>query len=148
MRVYAFEPGAPNLKQGKRVTVAGTVRRVRAMRQDRGEWLVTLEGITTREQVEALKGELLQIPDAQVRRNDNESYFLHELIGLRVDTMEGQELGKVREVLQPGANDVYVVAGPQGDILIPAIADVINEIDISAGRIVITPLPGLLDTSK
>lgn len=148
MRVFAFEPGAPNLKQGKRVTVAGTVRRVRALRQDRSEWLVVLDGITTREQVEELKGELLQIPDAQVRRNDGESYFLHELIGLQVVTKEGEDLGKVREVLQPGANDVYVVTGPLGDVLIPAIADVINEIDISAGRIVITPLPGLLDTSK
>lgn len=146
--MFAFEPGAPNLRQGKRVTVAGKVRRVRAMRQDRGEWLVILEGITNREQVDELRGELLQIPDAQVRRNDDESYFLHELIGLRMLTKDGEELGIVREVLQPGANDVYVVTGPRGELLIPAIADVIDEIDIPGGRIVITPLPGLLDTSK
>ena len=56
--------------------------------------------------------------------------------------------GKVAEVLQPGANHVYVVRGPLGEVLIPAIGDVVDQIDIAAGRIVITPLPGLLDTSK
>ncbi len=148
LRVYAFEPGAPNLQQGKRLAVGGVMRRIRAIRPDRSEWLVTLEGVTTREQADELKGALFELPDDQVRRNDSESYFLHELIGLDVVTSTGEDLGKVAEVLQPGANDVYVVRGPLGEVLIPAIGDVVDQIDIAAGRIVITPLPGLLDTSK
>lgn len=146
--MFAFEPGAPNLQKGKRVTVGGVVRRIRGLRQDRGEWLLLLEGITNREEADALKGQLIEIPDAQVRRNDEESYFLHELIGLEMVTSTGDVVGRVTEVLQPGANDVYVVHGDAGEVLVPAIGDVINEIDIAAGRIVITPLPGLLDTSK
>ena len=47
-------------------------------------------------------------------------------------------------MLRTGANDVYVVAGPLGELLIPAIADVVQSIDLAAGRVVVRPLPGLL----
>lgn len=148
IRVYAFESGAPNLRRGRPVWVAGLQRRVLRMRFDRDEYIVKLDGVNDRDAAEALRGELFEIPDAQVRRNDEESYFLHELIGLEVVTQEGEELGKIIEVLQPGANDVYVVKGPRGELLVPAIADVIYEIDTSTGRMVITPLAGMLDESK
>ncbi|WP_416223925.1 ribosome maturation factor RimM [Tepidiforma sp.] len=88
-----------------------------------------------------------ETPDADVLRDDPESYFIHELIGLRVETVAGEYLGTLVEVLQPGANDVYVVAGPRGEILLPAIAQVITEIDLALQRMRITPLPGLLDDS-
>ena len=63
-------------------------------------------------------------------------------------TAGGEELGRITEVLQTGANDVYVVTGERGEILVPAIAEVIEAIDVSGGVISITPLPGLLDESK
>ena len=59
-------------------------------------------------------------------------------------TEQGRELGRVQDVLRTGANDVYVLTGPLGELLIPAIADVVRTIDLSAGRIVVRPIPGLL----
>jgi 16S rRNA processing protein RimM len=67
---------------------------------------------------------------------------------LRVVTTDGEVLGKVVEVLQPGANDVYVVEGERGELLVPATAEVIERIDVSGGEISITPLAGMLDESK
>lgn len=95
-----------------------------------------------------LRGEILELPDRLIRRNDEESYFLHELVGLLVETEDGIAVGTIREILQPGANDVYVVDTPGGEVLIPAIADVVRSIDLKAGKIVIVPLAGMLDMSK
>lgn len=143
-----FQPGAPNLQRGCRVHIADRVFTVTAARLDREAWLLTLDLIHNREEGEALRGSLIEAPDEVVRRVDDESYFLHELIGLEVVTDTGERLGKVTDVLQPGANDVYVVQGPRGELLIPAIADVVQAIDVSGGEIRITPLAGLLDVPQ
>lgn len=121
---------------------------VLAARHDRGAWLLTFSGITSRAEAEALRGALLEAPDETIRREDDESFFLHELVGLEVVTADGESLGRVTEVLQPGANDVYVAQGPRGEILIPAIGDVVERVDLPGGRIIITPLPGMLDDSQ
>ena len=60
-------------------------------------------------------------------------------------TDSGDELGQVTDIIETGANDVYIVNGPQyGEILVPAIESVVQEIDLAARKIVITPLSGLL----
>jgi 16S rRNA processing protein RimM len=73
-----------------------------------------------------------------------DEYYPHELIGLDVTTVEGEELGKVSDILLTNANDVYVVVGARGQILLPAIADVIERVDLEMGEIVITPMQGLI----
>jgi 16S rRNA processing protein RimM len=73
---------------------------------------------------------------------------VHELIGLRVVTNTGQELGTIGDVISTGANDVWVVPGSNGELMIPAIADVIERVDTAAGVVIITPLMGMLDNSK
>lgn len=128
--------------------LAGVRRIVERARPDQEQWILKLSGIGNRNDVEALRGELLEAADNDVLRDDDESYFVHELIGLRVTTVSGQDLGTVSEVLQTGANDVYVVQGESGETLVPAIAGVIEEINVKTGLISITPLPGMLDESK
>lgn len=117
-------------------------------RQDHDHWILKLQGIGSRNDGEELRGELLEAADNDVLRDDDESFFIHELIGMTVVTGAGEELGTVSEVLQPGANDVYVVNGPRGEILVPAIGEVIDRIDATVRQISITPLPGMLDESK
>ncbi len=58
--------------------------------------------------------------------------------------MQGEYLGNVREVLATGANDVYLIRGPKGDILLPAIEEVIREVNLEAGRLTVTLLEGLV----
>lgn len=148
VRARAFAPGAPNLQRGARVFAGERELTILASREDRGAWLLSFSGFTTRAEAEAIRGALLEAPDASVLRADAESYFLHELVGLDVLTPDGTHLGKITEVMQPGANDVYVVSGPHGEVLIPAIGDVVQTIDLAGGRVIITPLPGMLDVSE
>ena len=149
MRVLVYSPSARNIQRGRPVYLEGVRRTVERARADQDQWIVKLHGISDRTTVEGLRGELLEAADNDVLRDDDESYFVHELVGLRVVvTATGEELGTVADVLQTGANDVYVLKGPKGEVLVPAIAEVIDSIDVSGGQISITPLPGLLDESK
>lgn len=149
MRILVYSPSARNIQRGRPVYLEGVRRTVERARADQEHWILKLSGIADRTTVERLRGELLEAADNDVLRDDDESYFVHELIGLRVVvTATAEELGTVADVLQTGANDVYVVHGPRGELLIPAIAEVIDRVDVSGGVVSITPLPGLLDESK
>jgi 16S rRNA processing protein RimM len=107
--------------------------------------LVKLGSVPDRNAAELLRGQLLLIPaDEAMPLGENENY-VHDLIGLVVETTEGRELGKLTEVLYTGANDVYVVAGPSGEILIPALREVILTVNLSEGRMVVSLPEGLTD---
>ncbi|WBL37517.1 ribosome maturation factor RimM [Tepidiforma flava] len=147
LRVEVFSPTARNIQRGRPVYLRGVRRIVQRARPAGDDWIIKLSGLETRTDVEDLHGELIEALDSDVLRDDAESYFIHELIGLAVVTAAGEALGTLVEVLQPGANDVYVVHGARGEILVPAIGQVVQSIDLAAGRVVITPLPGMLDES-
>lgn len=69
--------------------------------------------------------------------------YLHDMLGLRVETVEGEELGEVADIIETGANPVYVVRGLQGEILIPDIPDVIEAIDLEGGELIVRLIEGL-----
>lgn len=148
VRVAVFSQSARNVQRGRPVFLDGVRRTVERSRQDGDQWILQLAGLNHRNAVEGYRGELLEAADSEVLRDDDESFFVHELLGLKVVTVGGEELGVVTEVLQPGGNDVYVVAGPRGEVLIPAVGEVIDRIDVSAGLIAITPLPGMVDETE
>jgi 16S rRNA processing protein RimM len=148
LRVAPFDPEAPNLQPGCTVWAGEQRYTVRASRPaGAGAWLLALQGVRTRDEAEALRGALLEVPDAELRRSSEDAYFVFELVGLRVVTDEGTTIGVIEDVLATGANDVYVVRSGDAEVLVPAIADVVRAIDLEAGEVRITPLPGLFDDS-
>jgi 16S rRNA processing protein RimM len=109
--------------------------------------LLTFKECTTRDEADALRGTLVEIALEDAVPLDEGEYYHFQLIGMQVETDEGDVLGDIVDVFTaPGANDVFVVHGSRGEILIPAIEDVVINLDVEAGRVVIHPLPGLLDT--
>jgi 16S rRNA processing protein RimM len=105
-----------------------------------GLWLLRLEGVGDRTAAEALRGAALMVREADLPALPEDVYYIHQIIGLRVLTTGGRDLGPVTDVIETGANDVYVTA----QALIPAIAEVVKTVDLAAGTIVIEPMPGLL----
>ena len=80
-----------------------------------------------------------------VKLEKNE-YFIADLIGLAVSSEEGEDLGFINDVLQTGANDVYVIKKTgEEDLLLPAIKDCVKEVDIEGGKMVVHVLTGLRD---
>jgi 16S rRNA processing protein RimM len=72
-------------------------------------------------------------------------YYYYQLIGLSVETTGGRQIGILRRIIETGSNDVYVVDHLGRETLVPAIAEVILEVDLQEGRMVIEPPEGLLD---
>jgi 16S rRNA processing protein RimM len=116
---------------------------VKSFRPYQGNWLLHLSGVESRNEAEALHGQEILIEAAQRPRQAGE-FFAREVIGLKVRTIAGEDLGEVVEILVTGANDVYVVKGDRGEILLPARVEVIKNIDVEAGVMTVELLPGLL----
>ncbi|ADU30781.1 ribosome maturation factor RimM [Evansella cellulosilytica] len=111
--------------------------------------LLTFKGLDNLNEVEKFKGSLLQIHqnDASDELSEGEFYY-HEIIGSTVYLQSGEVLGHVKEILSPGANDVWVVqSNTKGkkDMLIPYIDDVVKQVDVKSKKVVIHPMEGLLD---
>ena len=75
-------------------------------------------------------------------------YYHSQIIGLEVRTTQGEPLGNITEVLTGKSNDNYVVRGARGEILIPAIEDVVKSIDLNEGRMTIEAIEGLLSLNQ
>lgn len=114
------------------------------VRMHKGYALIKLRGIETRSDAETLRNTWLWIPTEEAVPLEEDEYYEYQLLGLLVITTEGQTLGRITEILSTGANDVYVVRGHYGEVLLPAIAHVIREIDLDSGRMIVELLDGLL----
>ena len=109
-----------------------------------GLYIVHFNAVTTRDDAEALQGLELFIPASKAAPLEEDEYFIHDLYGMVVQTSAGEELGKVAEVLETGANDVLVARRiGHADVLIPMIRDVIVQIDVASQRITITSLAAI-----
>ena len=117
--------------------------RLRAARPHKGNVLAALEGVDTVEGAMALKGKTVHIDRADVTLPEGR-HFLADLIGLRVvDADNGAELGVLTEVLTPPAHQVYVVKGPQGERLIPAVEEFIVETNVDGGYLRVRLIEGM-----
>jgi 16S rRNA processing protein RimM len=117
---------------------------VRSQRPHKDGLLMSFEGIETPESVGRFRNQVLYVSRADAPVLPEGEYYYHQLIGLNVVDEAGRPLGVLTEVMETGANDVYVVADPAGmDLLLPAIPEVVLEVDLEARRMRVHLLPGL-----
>ncbi|OCL27053.1 16S rRNA processing protein RimM [Orenia metallireducens] len=89
------------------------------------------------------KGYLVQIAEEEKMELEEDNYYVDEIIGVEVYTEAGEYLGIIQEVLETGANDVYIVNNDGEELLLPAIKDVILNVDLNAQKMEVKLLPGL-----
>lgn len=94
-----------------------------------------IDGINDRNDAERLRGELVYVDREHAVELDEDSTFICDLIGLHGVVDDGRDLGTLKDVLQPGGNDVYVFKGPRGEVLVPALRSVVEKVDLDAGEI-------------
>lgn len=105
-----------------------------------------IKGIETIEQAEALKDTVIYIDKANLRELDEGEYMIRDLIGLDVYKEDGSLVGKLKDVLQYSANDVYVVKGEEGqEYMIPAINEFVPTIDMQERKMIVKPIKGMID---
>lgn len=105
--------------------------------------LLTLAGVDDRNGAEGLRGQLVYISREDEFALEDGEFYLHQLVGMRVVTDEGEELGAVRETIQTGANDVLVVRGEGGELLIPDIEGVVLAVNGETAVITVHLVEGL-----
>ena len=123
---------------------------VQSAREHKGMILLTLADLSNRDAAEALRDEWLFIPETAARSLPEGEYWVHDIIGLAVVDEAGQPVGQVTDILQTGANDVYIITPVAGvnrdkELLIPAIAEVVQNVDLASGTLTIRIVPGLID---
>ena len=114
----------------------------------KGKAIIKLNTIDRIEDAEKLPGQLVEIHHSQLHPLPEGQYYHFQLIGLEVWTTQGELLGNITDILSAPSNDNYVVSGAKGEILIPAIEDVIKSIDLNQERLIIEPIEGLLSLNK
>ncbi len=105
--------------------------------------ILQLKGIEGREAVEPLVGKEILIERRSLPDLKEGEYYWFDILGMVVETEKGRKIGRVKEILPTGANDVYVVEGKRKEIFLPATEEVIQSIDIKKGRMKVIRMEGL-----
>ncbi|MFW6125854.1 MAG: ribosome maturation factor RimM [Chloroflexota bacterium] len=126
------------------VYIAGTLRTIRSCRWHRGRVIIKVDGVDSVEAAEELRGRFVEVPVGWVRPLGADEYYGFQIVGMEVWTTGGDFIGRVSNILVTGGNDVYVVASAKGEVLVPAVDEVVRRVDVAGGRIEIEPVEGLL----
>lgn len=107
--------------------------------------IIKFKEFSSLNEVEILKGKPLLVTREHAVRLKKDEYFIADLIGLNVISDEGETLGKITDVIQTGANDVYVVnTDSYGEVLFPAIKECVLNIDLEKELVTVHIMPGLI----
>lgn len=149
-RVLPMTDFPDRLRARKHITVQklGKAVAVLSVRDHQGMMIMQVEGITTRDGAEKVRGSRLLVPESDLPELGEGSYYWHQLVGLNVvEADTGRALGELSHVIRTGgAQDVFEVRRPDGKpLLIPALRSVVRTIDFDAQQMVVDLLPGLED---
>ncbi|MFC4305926.1 ribosome maturation factor RimM [Cohnella boryungensis] len=139
-----FKPGSKLLmvppEAGEPITIE-----IVAAREQKKMYIVRVRGFDSINQVEQYKGWELKVADDERVPLEEGEYYLRDIVGCEVVTEEGEALGRITDVLSPGANDIWVVGLPKGkELLLPVIDDVVLDVDIAARKVKVHLMEGLL----
>ena len=129
----------PTLRRAFVQAPGGGAREVRVLRSWplKGRFVLAIEGVTSIDEAEALRGLELRIAEEDLAPLPEGSYYHHQLRGLRVEDEAGAEIGVVDDVVETGAEArVLVVRGPGGETLLPFAAGFVKAVDLAGGRLV------------
>ncbi len=152
LRLHSYSGNLESLKTAEQALLTGSdgnccAVMIKNAALHSGKILLTLDGYDNINLVSHLIGTELLLPRTQLPEPAVDEYYWQDLIGLIVVTDSGEELGTLTDIMETGANDVYLVHNHQTgrEYLLPAIASVISNVDLQARQMIITPLEGLLD---
>jgi 16S rRNA processing protein RimM len=121
---------------------------VASVRPHKNILLLTLKGLDSLEEAEEYRGAAVFIRRDSLVQEETDEYFWFDLIGLEVYLDTGKYIGTIHHILPTSGNDVYVVREGETEVLVPAIHEVVKEIDLDARKMIITEMEGLLDLNE
>jgi 16S rRNA processing protein RimM len=121
---------------------------ISAVRFQQGRPVVAFEGLARIDDVEAMAGQELRVPEDALQPLDAGQYYEHQLVGCRVETVGGERVGEISKVEGGAGGTRLVIDGERGEIQIPFAVDICVEIDVPGKRIRINPPEGLLELNE
>ena len=144
VKVNLYTEDISNFKTNNKVYVNDKEMQVENSRLQKNMLILKLKGIDNMNDAEDLRGSIIKV-DRSKNELPEGTYYIADLIGLDVYTEDGSLLGKVIDIYNTGANDIYTVKTQDGkEVLLPAIKDVIKQVDIQNGKIIVHILKGLI----
>ncbi|MBI5074091.1 MAG: 16S rRNA processing protein RimM [Nitrospirae bacterium] len=137
----------PPLTEAYVVMPAGTVQKktIHSIRTDREFLIISFHGISDRQEASRLRNAMIEVDASMLPGLAKNEYYYHQIIGLSVVTADGTMIGRVTGIMETPGNELYVVQGKDKEHLIPAVKQIVADIDLNTGTITITPIDGLLD---
>ncbi len=120
-------------------------RKINSVWYRNGMVYLELEGVNNMDDAIKLKESYVSIEEAQLKELPEDTYYIYELKGLDVYSTDGELIGKIKEIFQTGANDVYEVVGNSKTHYIPAIKNIVKEVNIKEKKVIINVVEGLLE---
>lgn len=146
VKVYPYTDRSERFRELDSVRAGGEELVIRNVRFQKNLVLLRFEGIDDRNGAEALRDRVLTIDRADLRALDEDEYFVFDLIGLEAVREDGTHIGRVTDVIQNSAQDLYEIETDEGKkYLVPAVYELVTDIDINSGIMTIHPIPGLLE---
>jgi 16S rRNA processing protein RimM len=150
LKVHSFSGNLESLQANHTITLKsqqGVLSQfgLKSVVHHAGKLLIALNGLDEIDLAQQYVGYEICLLRSQLPEPEENEYYWCDLIGLKVATLEGIELGTITDIFETGSSDIYVVRGNGREYMIPAIADVIGSVDLKEGRMLVTPLEGLLD---
>ncbi len=144
VKVYSYTDNEKKILKLKKVYIRGREYKVESMKLQKQMFLMKLQGIDDIDQTKSIMNEMCFREVEKNESNDDEGYFIKDLVGIEVIDESGNTIGTLKEVFRTGANDVYEVVDKNNkSIYLPAIKKVIKSIDISSRKMTVELMEGL-----
>ncbi len=131
----------------RKVWIGGVERTITQARGTHRGWLVQLEGVATRNDAEALRGQLVEV-DREALELEDDDVLLDDLIGCKVQLPDGSSWGEIVEVTNGAMQDLLVIHDGDRERMLPLVDEFVKTIDLEAGVVTVDPPPGLPDSPR
>ena len=133
-----FVPGGVVYLDGERCVIL-------RVHNHKAGYVVGLDTVPDRTTAERLRGKILTVPTSDLPGLDGDTFFYFDIIDMAVRTTNGDDLGRIEEILSTGGNDVYIVRGSGKDILIPAVREYVTDVDVERAVMTVSLPEGYID---
>jgi 16S rRNA processing protein RimM len=122
--------------------------KVRSIKPHKNIFLLDLEALGCREDAEKYRGASIFVRKDALGREEDDEYFWYELLGLGVYLNTGEYVGEIMRIFPAGGHDIYVVARGKREMMVPAVHEFVESIDLENRRMIIRETEGLLDLNE
>lgn len=140
VKVFSLTDSLEEFKTLKKVYIDNVERRITSCKLQNDRVILKIDGIESMNDAEKYRNKYLKIHREDARILEEDTYYIADLLDCEVFDTDGEKLGKIYDVIETGSNDVYWVKGGKKEVLIPALKEIVLEVNIEENKVLIKPV--------